>query len=515
MTAQSEDQIQGGGPTAVSGAPHKDPVDGAVLPPDWLLVARPHLQLRGDALHSVGVPDRLRQLSRAEMDLWSLMQRSVSVREALQSCGPGADRLIRTFLRDGLCELLEPAFPTNRRRMLIVEPHADDAVLSVGGIMWLRRYECKFVIATVASRSNYTRYRDLGGSHDINAVTEIRRREADLAARMLGGEHVSVGMTDAALRYHDAEWTADFYRRHRMSISASIARSADEAELRRWVDALQRLVTEQQPAEIWFPLGGPHADHMLTADACLAVFAADPSLVRDRVLRIYQEVPYAVRFPGHMSAARAAVRGSGTVLEEEVTSIATVLAEKRRLASVYDSQEMDELFAAGGDQPEVLWRVRELPRKVPPAGTLSSAIAGQEPAAHTIAAWVARNRHAALVRVLLTTPTGRWQGDLDLLRTAFPHARFEVCTASVAQAEVAEVPSEHVNVRTVAGGGLAWLLETLRLSLSRPAPILVHAGEQRLRYARLLSRLWLGSDSLTVTSMDQLASALRIAPGEH
>jgi LmbE family N-acetylglucosaminyl deacetylase len=515
MTSESKEQIGCRGPTAASSAPPKGPVDGAELPADWLLVARPHLQLRGDALHSVGLPDRFRQLSRAEVELWNSVQRCMSVQEALQHCGPGADRLVRTFLRDQLCEVVELAFPANRRRVLVVEPHADDAVLSVGGTMWLRRHECNFVIATVASRSNHTRYRELGGNHDINTVTEIRRREADLAARMLGGEHLSVGMTDAALRYHDVEWTADFYRRHRMSIRASMSRTADDVELRRWMDALQRLVTEQQPTEIWFPLGGPHADHMLTADACLAVFAADPSLARDRILRIYQEVPYAVRFPGHMSAALAAVRRSGAGLDEEVTTIAPVLAEKRRLASVYDSQDMDELFAAGGDKPEVFWRVRDVPRQVVAAGTVSRAIAGQDPAARITAAWVARNRHAALVRVLLTTPTGRWPADLNLLLAAFPRARFEVCTASVAEAEVTEVPSDRVDARTVAGGSLAWLLETLRLCLSPPAPTLVHAGEQRLRYARLISRLWLGSDALTVTSMDQLASALRMTPGEH
>ena len=515
MTSESEEQIQYRRRTGGSSAQPKGPVDGADLPTHWLLVARPHLQLRGEALYSVGLPDRGRRLTEAELQLWNLTQRSASVQEALQSCGPGADPLIRTFLRDRLCELVEPAFPAERRRVLIVEPHADDAVLSVGGTLWRRRHECNFVIATVASRSNHTRYRDLGGNHDINTVTEIRRREADLAARMLGGEHVSVGMTDAALRYHDANWTAEFYRRHRMSINASISRTADEAELRRWVAALQRLVTEQQPTEIWFPLGGPHADHILTADACLAVFATDPSLVRDRILQIYQEVPYAVRFPGHMSAALAAVRGSGAVLDEEVTTIAQVLAEKRRLASVYDSQDMDELFAAGGDRPEVFWRVKDLPRQVAPAGTVSRAIAGPEPEIRSTAAWVARNRNAALVRVLLMTPTGRWQADLNLLRTAFPRARFEVCSAGVAEAEVAEVTSDRVDARTVAGGTLAWLVETLRLCLLRPAPTLVHAARQRLRPARLLSRLWLGSDALTVTSMDQLASALRIAPGEY
>jgi len=515
MTSQSEDEIPGRGPRAASSAPRKSLVAGADLPIDWLLVARPHLELRGDALHSVGLPDHFRQLSKAEAQLWNFLQhRLVSVQEALQSCGPGADRLIRTFWRDGLCELVEPAFPANRRRVLIVEPHADDAVLSVGGTMWLRRHECIFVIATMASRSNHTRYRDLGGNHDINTVTEIRRRESELAARMLGGAHVSVGMTDAGLRYHDAEWTADFYRRHRMSIDASISRTADGAELRRWMDALRRLVTEQQPTEVWFPLGGPHADHMLTADACLAVFAADPALLRDRILRIYQEVPYAVRSPGHMNAALAAVRGSGAVLDEEVTTIVQVRAEKHRLASVYDSQHMDELFADGADKPEVFWTVRALPRQVAAAGTVSCAIAAQEPAARTTAAWIARNRNAARVRVLLTTPTGRWQADLNLLRTAFPRARFEICSASVAESEVAEVPSDRVDARTVAGGSLAWALETLRLCVSRPVPTLVHAAERRRRHARLLSHVWLGSDALVVTSMDQLASALRIAPGE-
>ena len=46
------------------------------------------------------------------------------------------------------------------------------------------------------------------------------------------------------------------------------------------------------------------------------------------------------------------------------------------------------------------------------------------------------------------------------------------------------------------------------------APILLYAGAERAREARVLSRLWLGSDALVVTSMDQLASALRIAAGE-
>jgi len=322
-------------------------------------------------------------------------------------------------------------------------------------------------------------------------------------------------MTDAALRYHDAEWTADFYGRHQMSISASISRTADDAELRRWVDVLQRLVTEQQPAEVWFPLGGPHADHMLAADACLAVLAADPSLMRDRIMRIYQEVPYAVRFPAHMSAALAAVRGSGAGLDEEITMIAPVLAEKRRVASVYDSQDMEELFADGGDRPEVSWRVRDPPRRVPTAGAVSSAIAAVAPAVRAIVTWVARNRDAKLVRVLLMTASGRWQADMNLLERAFPQARFAVFAASAAAAEVVEASSDRVLARTVAGGSWSWLLESLRLCLSRPAPTLVYATARRVLHARLLARLWFGSDALVIDSMDSLARALRMAPDEN
>ena len=512
MSLASEGKVQcgGGGATALGPLP-VGWADGTALPKDWLLIATPQWQIRGNLLLSIGVPDCRRPLSPPEIELWNLIQLPVTTQEAVQRCGAGADLLIRAFLRDRLCVLVEASFPANRRRVLTIEPHADDAVLSVGGTMWLRRHECAFVIATMASRSNYTRYRDLGGNHDISSTTEIRRRESDLAARMLGGAHVSVGMTDAALRYRDTEWTTEFYRRHRIAIRASISRAADEAELRRWIQAVQRLVIEQAPTEIWFPLGGPHADHMLTADACLAAFAADRSLVRDRIVRIYHEVPYAVSFPGHMHAALAAATQFGAVLEAEVVSIEQVRGDKRRLSSVYDSQDVDELFATGGELPELFWRVRDLQRQIGASGVAAQAAAGKARAARAIAAWVARNRDASLVRVLLTTPSGRWQTDLDLLCTAFPRARFEVWTASIAEAEVVEVPCGRVDIRTVAGGIPAWLREGVRLFLSHRAPTLLLASAQRVLSARLLSSLSLSGDILVISSMDQLDAVLRTA----
>lgn len=480
---------------------------------DSLLMPRPHYELRGGALYFLDDPEPLCRLSASESELWSLLQQPVTVRAVRQRLGAGADRLVSKFLSAGYCEQVETGFSAARRRVLVIEPHADDAVLSVGGTMWLRRHECTFVIATVASRSNHTRFRDLGSAPDIAGATELRRRESELAARMLGGEHIAVGMTDTALRYHDTEWSDDFYLRHRVAIQASTARVADDDERARWIEAARQLLVQEPAAEVWIPLGGPHADHMLTADACFAAIAAQPSLGHGRVLRVYQEFPYAAHNPRHMSAALLALSEAGAVLEEERVTITPVSEQKRRLASVYVSQNIDEMYAVPGiDRTECLWRVRELPRRISSLGVVSQAVS-RAPAPDAIDSWLARNRDARRVRVLLSAPTGHWARDLKLLGAAFPRARFEVYVAAAAAAEVADVPSDRVDMRTLSGGTLAWVLGALRLCIARPAPTLFHAGERRERHARLLSRLWLANDTLVVATMDHLASALRAARG--
>jgi len=453
------------------------------------------------------------------------MQRQSSVKEAREASGEAADAVIREFLRSELCELVSPTFPMGRRQVLVIEPHADDAVLSVGGTMWLRRLECEFVIATMASRSNHARYRDLGcGMFDVNEVTDIRRHESELFARVIGGCHVSVGMTDAALRYHDSNWTSDFYLRHKMAVRVATSRIADDQERRRWSEAVVQLLAEHPSAEVWFPLGGPHTDHMLTADACFAAFLTHPSLVAGRVLRVYQEFPYTARYPHHMSNVLRAMRDSGAVLEEEPSEINEVCDKKRRLATIYDSQEIEEMrpdteaseltHGPTAGRTELLWTMTALPRRIDVAGIASSAIYGHD-GDKEIAAWVARNNDKTRLRVLLPMPTGRWAADLELLCRAFPHAKFEVYVTPGAEAEVNEFASDRVEVRSVASGALAWILLTLRLSMDpRSLPTLFHAGERRLRQARRLSRLWLRSDTLIVASMDPLVSALQVHAGE-
>jgi hypothetical protein len=370
----------------------------------------------------------------------------------------------------------------------------------------------------MASRSNHTRYRDLGYDYfDIKEVTEIRRRESELFARMIGGDHVSVGMTDAELRYRDTDWTYDFFLRHRMSIRIRTSRIADSGEREQWADAVRRLLTEYPSAEVWFPLGGPHTDHMLTADACFAVFLSNPSLVAGRILRVYPESPYAARSRHHMDAALEALRNSGAVLEEELVRIDAACDQKRRLASIYDSQDIEEMRAdteasalmrGSVGRSELLWTLKALPEQIDPSGIVSAVIAGQE-GDEGVAVWLSKNKEEERLRVLLSMPTGRWANDLEALCVAFPRAKFEVYVAPAAEAEVDDVPSDRVEVQKVASGASAWFFISLQFAVMKSLPTLFHAGHRRLRQARILSRLWPGSDTLIVASMDPLVRALQ------
>jgi LmbE family N-acetylglucosaminyl deacetylase len=448
------------------------------------------------------------------------MHEPVSVEAARKVCGEGTEASIREFLRCELCEWVEPILPSGRRRVLVIEPHADDAALSVGGVMWLRRAECKFIVATMASRSNHTSYYGRGLDYfDIEQVTKIRRRESELFAQMIGGEHVSVGLSDAPLRYCDSQWTLDYFSRHRLSIDMRLSRLADDQERKLWSESVSRLLADTPSAEVWIPLGGPHTDHMLTADACFAAFLSNPSVANGRVLRVYEEVPYAARNSFHMNAALGALRSAGAIWEEELVSIDGAYDRKLRLASVYASQGIGEMRAdietsarahlSGAGRTEMLRTLRRLPDRVDPAGIVASALVGHGQD-REIGEWISKHKAKSRVRILLQMPTGRWAADLKMLCATFPKARFEVYVAAAAAAEVSDSPSERAEVRVVAEGKLPWALLSLSLCAAmKPLPTLFYVDEERVSEARFISKFWLGSDTLIVAAMDRLVSALR------
>ena len=491
----------------------------AVLHDELIVLRRPHFRSDGYLLYFLISERPYHRLSDLECEIWEAIARPTSLADLRKQFSGRADLAIQEFLRLNLCELGESVFPASRRQVLVIEPHADDAALSVGGAMWLCRHECAFTLATMASRTNYTSYYNLGRDFlNVQQVMSIRRRESELFVRILGGQHLDVGLTDAVLRYRDADWSVDFFNQHRTSISVATSRRPDLEERNRWTQSVRKLLDESSSEEVWFPLGGPHTDHLLTLTACIDAFVSAPALMKGRVLRVYQDVPYAARFPDFTSNAVEALSRLGVQLDPKPVLIKGVFEQKLRLASIYASQFKiralrkdieDSARIPGAERGlvESMWTIRGMPDQISRFATIGDSVVDRR-RIEVAESWLSRNFGAERVRVLLLIPTGRWSNDLNLLCEALPHARFEVFAAPAAMAEVSEVISSRVQIRRVSAGSRAWAMLALKLAAARRQPTIFHAGEKRLHEASWLSRLWVGSDTLVLESMNSLVSGL-------
>ena len=485
--------------------------------PAGLVVRRPHFRLEGTGLYFMASSRPHAVLSAAELELWGDIAQPTPLLALRERFGDRADAVVRSLWRNELCEIVEQDPLPERRRILVVEPHPDDAALSVGGTLWLRRRECEFTIATIASRSNYTSYYNLERDYfDADAVAALRGAESRLFSDAVRGRHIAVGRTDAALRGRESRWSLDYFRRNRMAIAAATGRAADEQELAAWVETITKLFSEVDAEEIWMPLGASHCDHQLTVNACIAACVAAPSLIERRVVKIYQDVPYAARTPDFSAEMLSALARLGVRLEPESMAIDGVFEQKLRLVSLYASQfkiaamrrDIEASARSNGNLVERLWTVRSLPPRLR-AAEIRSLSEQEQQQQRESEGWFARNRAAAKIRILLLVPTGRWKQDLSKLRLALPEARFEVYATPAAVAELSEEPSAAVMITEVRGGARAWAALALRLLAAKPMPTLFHSGPGRIGVSKRLAALWLLSDTLVVPSMNPVIRAIQ------
>ena len=203
------------------------------LPADSIPVRLPHYRLRDAGLHFLISRRPAVHLEAHEQEVWRALDGSAPI-EALLERFPGrAEPALRRFLDLGVCALVEGSFPAGRRRVLVIEPHMDDGALSLGGTMWSRRAVCEFTLVTLAGRDNFTSYYFLDRDYfNVDEVSALRRAESALLARALGGRHVALDLSEAPLRYRQDDWTLDWYRRHRDSVSAFISHTSGPEELR-------------------------------------------------------------------------------------------------------------------------------------------------------------------------------------------------------------------------------------------------------------------------------------------
>ena len=492
---------------------------------DLLALPRPHFELRESSLYFLLSTRPVAELDADEARLWAMLDGRATVGR-LEQLQPGAKHRLLKFWNLGVCEFATAEFPAKRKRVLVIEPHMDDAILSVGGLMWSLRQACEFTLASVGGRSNFTSYfmmeRDF---FNVQKVSTLRNAESALVMRLLGGRHVDLGLTEAPLRYQDGNWTLDWFKRHRKAIGGFIGHNGTEDEIERWSIEIGRVIQGSLAEEIWMPLGiGSHADHELTRNACLRVLARNPDIAGRSAVFLYQDVPYASSFPRHAAQIVAALTERGGELEQRLEDIADAFDAKLRLLSIFGSQFKMSYMApkvvatarsaspSGDGRFECLYRLSRLPGAVDPFWVYSGRQIVEDLETRLMP-WYRRHRSATRVRILSPMPIGRWEEDLRFLLDAFPKAVLEIHVSEHNLAETERFTHARIVVRPVQGATRGWLLRLLRLAVTLPCPTIVLPGETRATAGRVAELVCFLSDTLAGTRMSHLTHALeRMTP---
>jgi LmbE family N-acetylglucosaminyl deacetylase len=382
----------------------------------------------------------LRELSREEFLLYDSIDGRKTVGQ-LEDLHPGARDRISAWHEAGMLELIPPATPAAGTHLVVIEPHMDDAALSVGGRLLNRRGHGRTTILSVMKWSNFTSYLTQGRSFiDVQEVTDLRVRESVLAARLLGAEHCCLDWKEAPLRTWPAErWSpaiAEKYEREGYLFTVFIP---DPKEVSLLAEQLAQQLDALAPDELWIPMGtSNHGDHRTTRNACLLMLAECRQRFSGVPVSMYEDLPYA-GVPGHAEQIRAALLEHGIRLVRSTEDVTNVFEEKLRAISVYASQfklpfmepKIRRLAEREGDAPgklaEAFHRL-EGQVSLPPEPLLARESAGLMAFQSGARALLTERTKRRRITVM-ALPSGslmRWRTDGESLAAAFPNADLRV-----------------------------------------------------------------------------------------
>jgi LmbE family N-acetylglucosaminyl deacetylase len=497
----------------------------AKLNDDSIPTRLPHFDLREGSLYFLISRRPFASLDKEQQAVWNALDGVSSAGDLRAQQGPSFDAIVTSFVERGVCTVIPGAFPANRKRVMVIEPHMDDAALSVGGTMRLRCTEREFLIVAVASTGCYTSYFDRNRDYfNVKTISQLRKAESSLVARYLGGCHFTLDKVESSLRYRNFQWTLDWYQAHAEAIKAFRHHSPGERELEEWTSAIAEAISKLGPEEIWMPLGvGQHVDHQLVRHACLNIMRSRAELAKGREIKFFQDVPYAAMYPSHTADLVAVLREAGANLAEDSVDIPDAMPHKLQLLSIFASQfkmagmgpQVERCStlagARSGELREVFYRVA-----APPAAGVKfiSCYADRnivECIAPRIESWYHRNRLAPTIILFFAVPVGKWAKDMEFLLGLFPKAVFELRMIRKNVAEVEALVSPRIVVRTLHNRWRWWFADAARGTLSRAKPLVVIPGRGREKYANKLRLLSIVSDLVVAPTMNDFVLALRLA----
>jgi LmbE family N-acetylglucosaminyl deacetylase len=254
---------------------------------------------------------------------------------------PGILSSIEEWARRGIVKFLPPEKESpGGTHALVIEPHMDDAILSVGGCLIRRSWCQQTTILSVVRWSSYTSYLLSGRTEfsDVSAVSQLRAAESEIAARLCGAKFLSMNESDAIVEM-GMPLRPDALPRLHWNLHAWGSFGPTEDEVAALSERIFDVVRSIKPDELWIPMGlGPHFDHVRTRQACLHfVVAAQSELGKMRII-LYKDLPYASQFPQQADFVLRALASAGATLVRRAEDIADVFEHKVDALSAYASQ---------------------------------------------------------------------------------------------------------------------------------------------------------------------------------
>ena len=446
---------------------------------DGIVQVRPHYHREGGLLFFMISSRPTLELSPDEVELFEAIDGRTSVSELARRFPGTAEKLERWHTRE-IIELVPVISAPARPHLVVIEPHMDDAALSVAGRLLHRQGRSRITILSVVKRSNYTSYFHLKRDYfDVDRITKLRIEESRLAAALLGAEHSCLDWEDAPLRFRGADrWCQKTLDKFHAAAGAYADTSPLPRDVNALAAALVRKCEQLKPDELWIPMGlGSHIDHRATRSACMKVAAELQNFNPDLELSAYQDLPYGAvehatySAEAHATAICSAFDRYGTRFILQSEGINDVFDQKIRVISVFASQ-----FKGSVMEP----KIRQCARQ-PGSDVLSESyykIEGSlqlpkesELAPDSSSFATIRDRVSALLRqretiarlaiiLLPSSHLGKWDDDQRTLLAAFPRARFHIYLPEDAAWEAEGDSNERIST-TVVPGGLSGLLSVI------------------------------------------------------
>lgn len=482
---------------------------------------RPHFHLRDGKLYFLISTRPHLTLDEAGQQLWNAIDGKTSVAQLEEQTAGSRERLQQWWHAE-VIELVEADFPAARKHALIVEPHMDDAVLSLGGLMWERRRDTRFTVLTVQSVSNYTSYHKIDRQYfDVEEISELRKAESELSLAQVGGELDTMGEQDAALRFEPGNWSVDWYVNNKKALFAYINHSSPSEHVERLAGALAQYLRESEASELYFNIGiGRAADHEATRNACLLALQQNPELFEKFSVFLYQDVPYQAEYPDHAVRLVEKLEEAGCRLEPIKQDIKQALPHKLRMVAAFASQFKPQFMgprvvataqqAAQGSPSEfaeAFYRMHSLPNQRMD-DLLYSASDHVEGIARRLPKWLPAARKANRIHILSPMGIGHWEHDMRALLAAFPQAEFCVCLPPSAINETSRFTSGRISVEAVEGGGSNWGKRLLKQAIAGREPIIFATSFKLAKLAPFAQAGLFFADVFPVSNIDNLVAAL-------